>query len=158
MYDTLSDHARVWIYQSKRPFTPTEESAINEQLSHFTRQWVSHNQQLLAYGAVKHHQFIVLMVDESQAGASGCSIDSSVHFIQHLEKQFNIDLFDRMTFTYEQEGEVKTASREELTNLYKAGTVDDQTLVFNNLVKNKAELEQVWKVPLGQSWHKRLLR
>ena len=79
-------------------------------------------------------------------------------FIQHLEKQFNIDLFDRMTFTYEQEGEVKTASREELTNLYKAGTVDDQTLVFNNLVKNKAELEQVWKVPLGQSWHKRLLR
>ncbi|MEM8909769.1 MAG: ABC transporter ATPase [Bacteroidota bacterium] len=156
-YEQLPASTRVWIYQNNRPFSPTESQAIEQQLATFTQQWVSHNRQLQAFGMIQHQQFIVLMVDESRAGASGCSIDQSIHFIQNLEQQFGVNLFDRMTFTYEKEGQVQTASREELSRLYREGLVDDNTVVFNNLVKNKAELERQWRVPLGQSWHKRLL-
>ena len=134
---------------------PTSYDQVRQE---FAAQWVSHNRQLTAHATVKHRQFIVLMVDESNAGASGCSIDKSVHFLQHLEQRYGVDLFDRMTFAYEKEGEVKTAGRAQFTQMYQEGVLNDDTLVFNNLVKNKAELEQEWKIPLGQSWHKRLMR
>jgi hypothetical protein len=36
----------------------------------------------------------VLGVDENLNSVSGCSIDSSVHFMQQLEKEFDIDLME----------------------------------------------------------------
>lgn len=158
MYHTLPATSRVWVYQSNRPFTSEEETDLNQQLQIFAAQWVSHNRQLTAHAEVKHRQFIILMVDESSAGASGCSIDKSVHFLKHLEQHYEIDLFDRMNFAYEKDGKVQTATRMEFTQMYRQGELSDDTLVFNNLVQNKAELEKDWKIPLGQSWHKRLMR
>ncbi len=118
---------------------------------------MSHNRQLKAFGDLIHRQFIVLMVDESQAGASGCSIDSSVRFIKALQAEYQLDLFDRMTFTYLEGEEVKTANRDTFSALYQAGTIDDSTLVFDTLVDNKAKFETAWIKPLGQSWHKRMV-
>ena len=97
------------------------------------------------------------MVDESLAGASGCSIDKSVHFIKQLEQHYSIDLFDRMTFTYKDGDQVKTAPRDEFAALYQAEKINDTTLVFDNLIKNKGEFEEQWLKPLGESWHKRMV-
>jgi len=81
-YNILPDTTRVWIYQAQTPFTENKIAEIRQHISNFTTSWVSHNNQLRAFGDIYHNQFIVLMVDESLAGASGCSIDKSVHFIK----------------------------------------------------------------------------
>ena len=81
------DHARVWVYQSNRPFSQEEIEGLNQQLGHFARQWVSHNQLLKASAQVVHDRFIVLMVDEGQVGAGGCSIDRSVAFLKSLQAE-----------------------------------------------------------------------
>jgi len=156
-YENLPDTTRVWIYQSSRPFTSTELPEIQAYLQQFARQWVSHNRDLRSFADVFHNQFIVLMVDESQAGASGCSIDASVHFLQQLQAQFGIDLFDRMFFAYKEDGEVKTAHRSEFKQLYQAGKISDETLVFDNLVTTKEAFEEKWTKPLKESWHKRMV-
>ena len=156
-YELLPDTTRVWIYQSSRPFTVEELPALRQHLAQFTTQWVSHSQQLRAFGEVYHQRFIVLMVDESQAGASGCSIDKSVHFIKAVEQHYSTNLFDRMNFAYQDKGEVHTASREEFARLYQEGKISDETLVYDNLVKNKGEFEQQWLRPLAESWHARMV-
>ncbi len=153
----LSQSSRVWIYQSKTPIAPASLPAIQQHLKEFTRQWTSHNQALKAVGEVLHERFIVLMVDESLSGASGCSIDSSVHFVQLLEQEYKLNLFDRMTFTYEQNGEILAADRNEFAELYAAGKINDDTLVFDNLVSNKADFDSKWKVRLADSWHKQMI-
>ena len=153
----LPESTRVWIYQSDRPFTEGEIPALKRQVNQFAQKWASHNRQLKAQGDVLHKQFIVLMVDESMAGASGCSIDSSVHFMKQLGQQYGVDLFDRMTFTYLENGEVKTAHSTEFAELYKQGKITDQTPVFDNLVKTKGELEEKWIKPLNESWHRRFV-
>jgi hypothetical protein len=51
--------------------------------SNFCIQWTAHGANLKAYGEVRHHRFIVMIVDETAAGASGCSIDKSIHFIRN---------------------------------------------------------------------------
>ncbi len=155
--DHLSDSTRVWVYQSNQPFKAEDEDKVREYIQQFATQWVSHNRQLKAFGDLVHRQFVVLMVDESQAGASGCSIDSSVRFIKALQAEYQLDLFDRMTFTYLEGDSVKTASRDTFANLYQEGTINDDTLVFDTLVDNKAKFETAWIKPLGQSWHKRMV-
>lgn len=155
--DNLSDQSKVWIYQSNRPFTSEEVTKLRPILADFATKWVSHNQQLKALGEVYHDQFIVLMVDESLAGASGCSIDSSVHFMKRVEEAFQINLFDRMSFTYKDGDRIKIAPREEFARLYAGGGINDETLVFDTLVKTKKDFQEQLLKPLGQSWHKRMV-
>lgn len=154
---TLPANTRVWIYQSSRAFTAGEIPELKATLQQFAQNWVSHNRQLKSHGDVLHNRFLVLMVDESLAGASGCSIDSSVHFMQKIGQQYQTDLFDRMTFAWKQGDDVRTANSEAFAKLYAAGEINDQTLVFDNLVKTKGELEEKWLKPLNESWHKRFV-
>ncbi|MEM0995118.1 MAG: hypothetical protein AAF847_08260 [Bacteroidota bacterium] len=156
-YDVLADSSRVWIYQSDRPFTATELPAVRTHLQQFATKWVSHNRNLHAFADVFHEQFIVLMVDESHAGASGCSIDASVHFLQQLQAHFGVYLFDRMTFAYQDGTAVKTAKRKAFKVLYQQGEITDDTLVFDNLVTTKASFDEAWLKPLSDSWHKRMV-
>ena len=39
-------------------------------------------------------------MNQEVQNATGCSIDASVHFIQQLEQEFQIDLLDKMNVTY----------------------------------------------------------
>lgn len=156
-YDILPNTTRVWIYQATQALSESTIAEIRQHISNFTTSWVSHNNQLRAFGDIYHNQFIVLMVDESLAGASGCSIDKSVHFVKQVEQHYGIDLFDRMTFTYKDGEVVKSAPRMEFAELYKTGKINDATLVFDNLVKTKEAFETQWLKPLGESWHKRMV-
>ena len=156
-YATLPDTTRVWIYHSNQPFKNEDLPLIKVKLQQFAIQWVSHNRQLRAYADVLHNRFIVLMVDESQAGASGCSIDSSVKFLKNLQAEYQVDLFDRMVFAYQDGEEVKSVPRAEFASLYDSGKINDATPVFDTLVKNKGEFDGKWIKPLGESWHKRMV-
>ncbi len=40
-------------------------------------------------------------LDQPQT-ATGCSIDASVHFIQQLEKTYQVDLLDKLNVSYKQ--------------------------------------------------------
>lgn len=150
----LQKDSRVWIYQSSRRFTKAEVEIIRHKLREFTLDWTSHNNKLKAQGDVYYERFVVLMVDEKEAGASGCSIDKSVYFIQELEREFGVDMFDRMNFAFEKNGEIQTAHKEEFQALYQDGLINDDTIIFNNLVSSKGEFEEGWKIRLGDSWHK----
>lgn len=153
----LADTSKVWIYQSDRAFTAAEVVEIQNHINVFCKGWVSHNNQLKAAGKLVNNRFIVLMVDESQAGASGCSIDKSVHFIKSIGAKYQVDMFDRMNFAYQLNGEIKTAHREEFVDLYHNNFINDDTLVYDNLVTNKETFEKEWLKPLKDSWHSRLV-
>ncbi|MEM6379906.1 MAG: hypothetical protein AAF705_17040, partial [Bacteroidota bacterium] len=121
LYEALPDTTRVWIYQSNRPFTQEEGVEITALAKQFAQRWVSHSQQLRAFATLLHDRFLVLMVDESNAGASGCSIDSSVAFVKALQAKYEVDFFDRMRFSFQGEDGVKTLSRMDFSQWYQAG-------------------------------------
>jgi hypothetical protein len=158
MLEQLDPRSRVWVYGANRPLTPTEQEHILPILQRFAREWVSHNLQLRAGADILYDRFIVLAVDETQAGASGCSIDKSVHFLKALQADLGVDLFDRMRFSYRNtDGEVTTLPREEFAAAYAAGRIDDQTLVFDPLVTTLGALREQFEKPLQESWHARMV-
>lgn len=153
----LADHARVWIYQANRPFSEREQIVLTSQINGFVQDWAAHGRDLLAAGAVLFNQFIVLAVDEQKTGASGCSIDKSVNFMKELAAQYDVSLFDRLTFTFLNDGCVQTARSTAFKSLFTEGSLSPDTLVFDNLVNNVGDLRAAWLKPLASSWHKRFV-
>jgi hypothetical protein len=154
----FSENSRVWVYQSDRKLSDSEVQQVQIQLDNFTTGWTAHNNRLQARGEIRYNRFIILIVDESQAGASGCSIDKSVRFISQLEQQFNISLLDRFNLAYRDGSEVLSAPRAGFEALLKKGTINTQTIVFNNMVQSLQELQTKWEVPFKDSWHIQLFR
>src|SRR5476649_432703 len=152
----FSENSRVWVYQSDKKLSDSEAQQAQILLDDFAKSWTAHNNQLKAKGEVRYNRFLILTVDESQAGASGCSIDKSVHFIKHLEQQFNINLLDRFNLAYREGSEVLSAPRHVFEDLIKQGSINTDTTVFNNMVQNLKELQTKWEVPFKDSWHMQL--
>lgn len=152
----ISENSRVWIYQSNRPFTAIEEAEVDEVLTDFTSQWQAHGHQLAAKHEIRYKRFIVLMVDESQAGATGCSIDKSVNLIKQFEEKFNVNLFDRFNIAYKSGDEILSYNRTDFESRIQNGEVTENTIVFNNLVQTKKELDTNWEIPFKNSWHARV--
>ena len=153
----LPEESRVWIYQSTRPFSAQEITVLKSQLNAFTAEWTAHSKQLCAVGDVLYNQFIVLAVDEKQAGASGCSIDKSVKFMQGIENQYDVQLFERMNFAWLEDEIVKTAPSNDFKRLFTEGGIKPETLVFDNLITSVGDLKRSWLKPLMKSWHKRFV-
>ena len=153
----LPDHSRVWIYQSDREFTSEEVAEIDKLAKDFVAGWASHGNALVAGIDIRYNRFLIIAADEKQAIASGCSIDKSVHFVKALAHRFHTDLFDRMLVAYRQGERVEVATMQAFEQLLAEGVVNEDTLVFNNLVTDKAELMTKWEVPVKNSWHSRLL-
>jgi predicted HTH domain antitoxin len=133
-----------------------EESAILQILGDFTSNWQAHGHDLAALGEVIHHQFIILSVDEQVSGATGCSIDKSVALMKDIEQKFNINLFDRFRVAFKLNAELKSCSREDFEKMIENGEVNEDTLVFNNLIQTRKELKTSWEIPLKDSWHARV--
>ncbi|MBC7884879.1 MAG: ABC transporter ATPase [Saprospiraceae bacterium] len=162
----LDDSSKVWIYQSKSLLTDDEVDCIRDDLNAFLENWTSHNARLYTYGDIFHHRFIVLFVDERFAGTSGCSIDKSVHFIEALERKYNLSLTERTEVAYfektgkpesEEANIIKLVLLHDLKDAYEKGLINENTMVFNNLVKTKEEFLSKWANPLGKSWHMRFV-
>lgn len=154
----INPKAKVWIYQASRFFTDQEMVKLEEVCTDFMQKWHTHGTDLEASYQVFFNRFICLFVDEDTLGASGCSIDSSVHFIQSLERSFDISLMNRTDVAYlDSDGSIQFKNINELKTAFKNGELTANTLVFNNLVGTKSEMETNWIVPASQSWHKRML-
>ncbi len=151
-FDQLPDTARVWIYQASRPLTEAELTAANRLLTQFTADWTAHGHALRAGGAFLHQQFLIIGLDESQAGASGCSIDASVHFVQALERLLTVELLDKSQLAFLADGVVQLRSRGELREAVAAGDLTANSLYFDNTLTTKAQLKASWPMPAGQTW------
>ncbi|TWR27533.1 ABC transporter ATPase [Mucilaginibacter pallidiroseus] len=149
----FSSHSRVWIYQADRKLSDTEVQQIQIAMDNFTRSWTAHNNQLLAKAEIRYNRFLILFVDESQAGASGCSIDKSVNFMKQVEEHFGINLFDRFNLAYRDGEEVISLPRHQFEDLIKEGKITKETIVYNNLAQTLTELQTKWEVPFKDSWH-----
>jgi hypothetical protein len=156
-FNTLPETSRVWIYQANRSLTENEQEEISAKLDTFIENWTAHGSDLQAAYELKYKRFIVIGLNQNLNAATGCSIDASVHFIMQLEKEYNIDLMDKMNVSYKQGEFIAYKPLTEFKKMAKDRAVSKKTIVFNNLVANKAEYLENWEVPAEESWHNRFL-
>lgn len=148
----FSDNARVWIYQSSRAFIEKEETEINEQLYQFYSQWQSHGDAVKGWAKLLFRQFVVVIADETDTMVSGCSTDSSVRIIKSIERQYEVNMFDRLMLTFLVKGKAEMLPLNQVQYALDEGYIDKDTPLFNNVVQTKSQLLSSWLVPLHESW------
>ncbi|MFD1061873.1 ABC transporter ATPase [Winogradskyella litorisediminis] len=156
-FNTLPEESRIWIYQANRSFSDSEIKEIEDKLRQFIEVWTAHGKDLQAGFEIKYKRFIVIALNQNLNIATGCSIDASVHFIQQLEKEYNVDLMDKMNVSYKQGEFIAHKPLLDFKKMAKQKAVSKNTIVFNNLVNNIAEYKENWEVPASESWHSRFL-
>ena len=156
-YKNLQNNSRVWIYQSNRVFTHKEIEFVTEKATDFINNWIRHGDDLKGSFTIKYHQFLVLAVDENFNNVSGCSIDASVRFVQQLEQSLQLDLMDKMNITFKDGENINLIKLSQFQEFVKSKKINEETIVFNNLIATKEDFENNWEVPVKQSWHKRFL-
>ncbi|OYQ33114.1 ABC transporter ATPase [Flavobacterium cyanobacteriorum] len=154
-FETLPEDSRIWIYQANRKFSDTEVEEINKSLKDFVDSWAAHGTGLEASYLIKYNRFIIIAVNQATQAATGCSIDASVHFIQELEKKYNVELLDKMNVTFKLGEHIAYKPLIEFKKMAKEKAVSANTVVFNNLVNTIGEWQDYWEVPAGESWHSR---
>jgi hypothetical protein len=157
-FNTLPEESRVWIYQANRSFSDQEISEIEDKLQIFIENWTAHGSDLQSGFTIKYKRFIIIALNQNLNKATGCSIDASVHFIQQLEKEYNIDLMDKMNVSYKQGEYIAYKTLLDFKKMAKDKAVSKNTIVFNNMVTNIAEFNENWEVPASESWHSRFLK
>lgn len=144
MFENLSSDSKVWVYTADREFTASDKEVVAEAMSRFLPQWAAHGNSLYGDYAIERNRFLILAVDESQSGASGCSIDTSVRFIKDLGAHLKIDFFNRLNMVIEQEGVLKTVHVSEVKNFPEA-------TVFNPMITKLLDLRANWQVKVTDS-------
>jgi hypothetical protein len=144
--------SRVWIYQSSRLFSMGEALHIEEMMEDFVSTWQSHGAKVKGYANLFFGQFIIIMADETQAGVSGCSTDSSVRLIKDIEKRFGVDMFNRQSLAFIVKDKVQVLPLSQLNYAIENEFIKPETIYFNNLVQTKQEMEDSWLQPVKDSW------
>ena len=62
-----------------------------------------------------------------------------------------------MIVAYYEGEDVKSCSLSEFKSRLQDGQSDENTLVFNNLIEVKQEMDAKWVLPVKDSWHAQLL-
>lgn len=154
-FENIPDDARIWIYQSNRKFSDEEILSIEKKCLDFVENWSAHGTPLESSFITKYNRFIVFVVNQEVQAATGCSIDSSVRFIQDLEKEYSVELLDKMNVTFKVGDHIAHKPLIDFKKMAKEKAVTDKTIVFNNLVTSKGEFIEFWEVPASESWHNR---
>ncbi len=154
-FENLPEESKIWIYQSNRKFSDDEFEAIEIALQAFIENWAAHGTSLEASYQLKYNRFIIIAVNQEVQMATGCSIDTSVQFIQDLEQKYGVDLLDKMNVTFKLGEHVAHKPLIDFKKMAKDKAVTENTIVFNNLVNNIAEYNESWEVPAIDSWHSR---
>ncbi len=154
-FTTLPPTARVWVYQATRAFTQQESSFIQARLAQVLEQWTAHGNTLKAGFDLPYQHFIVIGLDESLSGASGCSIDALFRHLKALGEELNIDFFNRELVGFLVNNEVQLIPRADLITFFQQA--DAEVLTLNNLVSDKHGLMQAWLQPAKTSWLKRYM-
>ena len=156
-FEDISQESRVWVYQSDRKIQSGDITGMENSLRLFLEKWTAHGNELKASAAILHQYFLVVALDELQAGASGCSIDASVHFIKSMSLDSGYDFFERNLVAIEENGEIKLLPLNEVKENIKNGILEADTRTYNNLIQQKKDLRINWRIRIGDSWLKRYL-
>ncbi len=156
-YTTYPNNAKVWVYQSNQQLDKDEVDYLKVQLDDFISSWESHGKLLKATFEIVHNLFVVLFVDEQGDKMCGTAQDNSIRLMKQLGAELEVDFLNRMTQSYKKGDQVKIVQMNDFSTLLANNEIDENTIVYNNMVTTKYDFDNYWEVPLKDSWHKQLL-
>ena len=153
-FSVFGDDARLWVYPFREPLTAPTSLLVEQTLNGFLPGWVSHGARVEGRYLICEDRFC-LLVGDSPAGISGCSIDSSVENFKALRDQHGLDGLDRsLVFFRDTEGRIQADHFFDFQKRLGSGDILADTPVFDTAITTLGELrEGGLEKPFQDSWH-----
>jgi len=156
-FNDLPDDARVWIFAASDPLGGEPAATLLREVDVYLAQWKAHGEPLTCARDWRDGHFVAVGVDQSTAGASGCSIDALFRILQRLQASLGTSLVGGgRVFYRDDQGVVRSADRAAFTRLGATSAVHDETPVFDTTVTSASGYRTRFEIPLRESWHAQL--
>lgn len=156
--EDLPDNARTWVFGADRNLDEGATDLLLREVDRFLSQWHAHGAPLTTGRDWRHGRFLTVAVDQSTAGASGCSIDGLFRNLKALEPRLGASLVTSgVVYFRDQKGAIECVDRERFTTLSAEGKVTPETRVFDPTVTTLGEWRARFELDAAHSWHAGLL-
>ena len=145
-FHTLPEESRIWLYAAENTLSKDHQNYILKIISEDLKGWNAHQQPLTAGVTILENHFIVIALDESKNGASGCSIDTLQNTIKKIEKELSISLMNRLNVFCKIEGSIQVIPSFKLGSVAKADTP-----FYDLTILTKSDLNTYLK-PISEGW------
>ena len=153
-FNELPDTSRVWVFGVSEPLSEINEATFLAVVDGFLEGWAAHGNVLMCGRAWRRGRFLLVAVDEASEAPSGCSIDAMVHLLKAEQQRMGVSIVDHTAVWYLEDDQVRRVTREVFKTLADAGSVDADTVVFDNTVTRLDRVrEGGWECPASESWH-----
>ena len=150
-FDTLPDSARVWIFGSDKQLSEDDATALMRDVSDHLANWKAHGEPLTVASQLLDDRFLVVAVDQSTTGASGCSIDGLFRVLQAVQSKLGANLVGGGRLFYrDRHGHIQCASRADLDDLRASGAITKDTVVFDTTITDLGTFRRKFESPLAK--------
>src|ERR1700719_377997 len=157
--DVLPDDARTWVFGADRTINVPASDTLLREVDGFLSQWRAHGSPLTVGRDWKYGRFLTVAVDQSTAGASGCSIDGLFRTLKGLEPKVGASLVTSgLIFFRDENGTIRSVDRDQFAALGAEGKIALDTQVFDPTVTTLGEWRARFELNVADSWHAKLLR
>jgi hypothetical protein len=157
-FDEIPEDAKVWVYPSSRKFYPNEILEIEEKIKAFITEWKADDESFKASYQFLYNRFIVIIADDITTPLKNSDIDNSVNFILSLQETYEVALLDRMNICFKQGEFVQYKDLKDFKKLLKNKALTGKSIIFDNLITTKQDFENLWEIPIEESWYSRFLK
>ena len=157
-FDEIPEDAKVWVYPSSRKFYTDEIPEISEKIKTFVTEWKADDESFKASYQFLHNRFIVITADDITTPLKNSDIDDSVNFILSLQETYEVALLDRMNICFKQGEFVQYKDLKDFKKLLKNKALTGKSIIFDNLITTKQDFDNLWEIPIEESWYNRFLR
>lgn len=153
-FENLDANAKIYIYPSNQKFHPNQLDEINNLLNLFTENW-SQRHTINASATIKHQRFIIFGINDETPITTEI-LDEMVGFILEIQMAYDVVLIDKLNVCFKQGAYIQYKDVKEFKTLIKNKSVNKDTIVFDNLINTKEELDHNWEIPASESWYNRM--
>lgn len=154
----LPDSARIWVFGANKTLDGPASETLLAEVDRFLSQWKAHGSPLTVGRDWKYSRFLTVAVDQSTAGASGCSIDGLFRSLKALEPKLGASLMTSgLVFYRDGNDSIQSVDRERFTALGAEGKIQPSTSVFDPTVTTLGEWRVRFELEASRSWHAGLL-
>jgi len=157
-FEALPNHARAWVFCANKTIEAPASNILLREVDGFLSRWNAHGAPLTVGRDWKYGRFLTVAVDQSTAGASGCSIDGLFRSLKALEPKLGASLLTSgLVFYRDADGSIRSVDRDTFTSLGAEGKIQPGTHVFDPSVTTLGEWRARFELEAAQSWHSGLL-
>ncbi len=158
LFPNRSLSARLFIYTSNKTLNSTESSEFSQSLHLFLDDWKAHGSSLETSFMLIANRVLLIVVDEKDQTATGCSIDSLNRYLQSTD----FDWFSRNWVLHTSEAPSldfnwKVSDLQVFHEKCKSGDISLDEYVLNTTAVSFVDFRENTFQKVSESWHKKML-